>query len=171
MNRFTQVKTINVCDWRQILFQTKSTQKLKIKNLYYFQQYWVQTGNSGKYFFSILRTIVLNTKTQERNDAGTRHLRRTLAQIRFEPALAQTSSSHTLVVQLLCRLSHRRPSSIETTPRQLPSVDPKSVSLNKLERDFQISKSERILVMGQTIVSGNKPSSVALHQDIAIVFF
>ena len=45
---------------------------------------------------------------------------------------------------------------------------------NKFERDFQISKHHSISqrenkILGYTIVSGNKPSSVALHRDHAIV--
>ena len=46
---------------------------------------------------------------------------------------------------------------------------------NKLERDFQISKHYLISqreneIMGYTIVSDNKPSSVALYQNHTIVY-
>ena len=52
--------------------------------------------------------------------------------------------------------------------RQMP------IGKNKLERDFQISNHHFIShrknkIMGYTIVSDNKPSSVALHQNHAIV--
>ena len=51
------------------------------------------------------------------------------------------------------------------------------INNNKLERDFQICKHHLIsqrenTIMGYTIVSGNRPSSVALHvhHNHAIVF-
>ena len=51
------------------------------------------------------------------------------------------------------------------------------ITCNKLERDFQIShyhlhvtSQREHKIMGHTIVSGNKHSSVALHQNNVIVF-
>ena len=46
---------------------------------------------------------------------------------------------------------------------------PGEVYINKLERDFQISK-HHLIKLDNGLVSGNKPSSVALHQNHILVF-
>ena len=63
---------------------------------------------------------------------------------------------------------------LKTLNLQISTTENLNTGLKKIERGFQISKHNLISqreneIMGYTIVSGNKPSPVALHQNHAII--